>query len=138
MKFSGGSGKNARHDEKKNLLVIYAESKRYWNIFKPLLDEFEKREQKITYLTGSKDDPVFKEKYQYITPEFLGDGNKVFSKLNLLYASVVNTKHAVHRNVIRVVRDIDVAIYIFRTFPLKDIKAWSSGKDHGSVQKIKF
>ena len=39
MKFSGGGGKNARHDEKKNLLVIYAESKRYWNIFKPLLDE---------------------------------------------------------------------------------------------------
>ena len=130
MKFSGGSGKNARHDEKKNLLVIYAESKRYWNIFKPLLDEFEKREQKITYLTGSKDDPVFKEKYQYITPEFLGDGNKVFSKLNLLYASVVLTTTP-SLDVFQWKRSKNVDCYIYISHNPNDITMYRMfGIDH--------
>ncbi|GHV83203.1 CDP-glycerol glycerophosphotransferase [Spirochaetia bacterium] len=69
--------------------VIYAEDKRYWNIFKPVTDEFEKRNIELLYLTSSKDDPVFGNNYKYIQPEYIGEGNKAFTRLNLLFADFV-------------------------------------------------
>ncbi|MCR5605262.1 MAG: CDP-glycerol glycerophosphotransferase family protein, partial [Treponema sp.] len=69
--------------------VIYSEDKRYWNVFKPVLDEFEKRKIDITYYVGKEDDPVFNEKYQYVHSEVIGEGNKAFAKLNLLSAGFV-------------------------------------------------
>ena len=130
MKFSSGSGKNSQHNARNNPLVIYAESKRYWNIFKPLLDEFEKREQKITYLTGSKDDPVFKADYKYITPDFLGEGNKVFSKLNLLSAAVVLTTTP-SLDVFQWKRSKNVDCYIYISHNPNDITMYRMfGIDH--------
>lgn len=130
MKFSSGSGKNSQHNARNNPLVIYAESKRYWNIFKPLLDEFEKREQKITYLTGSKDDPVFKADYKFITPEFLGEGNKVFSKLNLLSAAVVLTTTP-SLDVFQWKRSKNVDYYIYISHNPNDITMYRMfGIDH--------
>ena len=64
MKFRTSGNKDTSINNRKIPIVIFAESKRYWNIFEPLLDEFEKRKQKITYLTGSEDDPVFKRGYK--------------------------------------------------------------------------
>ena len=89
MKFRTSGNKAAMISDKKLPIVIFAESKRYWNVFEPLLDEFEKRKQKVTYLTGSEDDPVFDKEYKYVTGEFIGEGNKAFSKLNLLNATLV-------------------------------------------------
>ena len=89
MKFRTSGNKAAVISDKKLPIVIFAESKRYWNVFEPLLDEFEKRKQKVTYLTGSEDDPVFDKEYKYVTGEFIGEGNKAFSKLNLLNATLV-------------------------------------------------
>lgn len=89
MKFRTGGGKNARISDKKIPLVIFAENKRYWNVFEPILDELERRQKETLYLTCSEDDPVFEKKYEFIKSEFLGKGNKAFSKLNLLNASVV-------------------------------------------------
>ena len=130
MKFSSGSGKNSQHNARNNPLVVYAESKRYWNIFRPLLDEFEKREQKITYLTGSKDDPVFKADYKYITPEFLGEGNKVFSKLNLLSAAVVLTTTP-SLDVFQWKRSKNVDYYIYISHNPNDITMYRMfGIDH--------
>ena len=89
MKYRISGGKSARINDLKLPIVIFTDHKRYWNVFEPLLEEFEKRKQKLVYMTCSKDDPVFEKKYEYITGEFIGEGNKAFAKLNLLNASVV-------------------------------------------------
>jgi hypothetical protein len=69
--------------------VIYSEGKQYWNVFKPVLDEFEKREINLLYLTSHEDDPVFSHGYHFIQSEFIGEGNRAFARLNLLSAGVV-------------------------------------------------
>ena len=89
MKYRISGGKSAKISDQKLPIAIFTDHKRYWNVFEPLLDEFENRKQKVVYLTCSKDDPVFDKKYEYITGEFIGEGNKASSRLNLLNASVV-------------------------------------------------
>ena len=84
IKFSLSRDKNAKVNSEKIPVAIFAESKRYFNIFEPILDELEKKQQKTVYLTCSEDDPIFKKDYKYITGEFIGEGNKAFSRLNLL------------------------------------------------------
>jgi hypothetical protein len=69
--------------------LIYCEGLQYWNVFKPILDEFEKRELTLAYLTSAENDPVFQAGYQYIKPEYIGEGNKAFARLNLLQARIV-------------------------------------------------
>ncbi|MDR1420834.1 MAG: CDP-glycerol glycerophosphotransferase family protein [Treponema sp.] len=69
--------------------VIYSEGKQYWNVFRPVLDEFEKQGRTLLYLTSSGDDPVFGEEYRFIKAEFIGEGNRAFARLNLLSAGVV-------------------------------------------------
>ena len=69
--------------------VIYTDSKRYWNVFKPICDEFENNMVNLVYLTQSEDDPVFSEKYNYISPEYIGNNNKSFSRLNFLNADIL-------------------------------------------------
>jgi CDP-glycerol glycerophosphotransferase (TagB/SpsB family) len=84
---TGGKAKR----EAKNKFIIYAEDKRYWTLFKPIVEEFEEREAELLYLTSSKDDPVFDIDFQYIKAEYLGGGNKVFARLNFLSADIVLT-----------------------------------------------
>jgi hypothetical protein len=69
--------------------IIYCEGKQYWNVFKPVLDEFEKRNTALLYLTSAEDDPVFSAGYQCIKSEYIGGGNKAFARLNLLSADFV-------------------------------------------------
>ncbi|MFP3091190.1 CDP-glycerol glycerophosphotransferase family protein [Treponema sp. TIM-1] len=69
--------------------VIYSEGRQYWNVFKPILDEFEKREINLLYLSSHEDDPVFSQEYYFIKSEFIGEGNRAFARLNLLSAEVV-------------------------------------------------
>ena len=87
LKYSVGGGK--KQDTKKVPLVFFCDHKRYWNTYEPILDELERRGVKALFLTMSEDDPFFKKEYQYISGEFIGSGNKAFSKLNLLNAGVV-------------------------------------------------
>ena len=68
--------------------VIYSEGERYWNVFKPIVEEFEKRQVPVVFYTSSEKDPVFSERYAYISPEFIGEGNKAFTRLNFLEADV--------------------------------------------------
>jgi hypothetical protein len=69
--------------------VVYSEGTQYWNVFKPILDEFENREIQLLYLTSREDDPVFSREYRFIKREFIGEGNKAFARLNFLSAAVV-------------------------------------------------
>lgn len=87
LKYSVGGGK--KQDTKKVPLVFFCDHKRYWNTYEPILDELERRGVKALFLTMSEDDPFFKKEYQYISGEFIGTGNKAFSKLNLLNAGIV-------------------------------------------------
>ena len=68
--------------------VIYSEGKQYWNVFKPVLDDFEKRETEILYLTSSGDDPVFDQSWKFVKAEFIGEGNRAFARLNMLHAKI--------------------------------------------------
>lgn len=81
-------GKSGEKDLKKYGYVIFSDSKRYWNIFKPICDEFEKRKIALEYWTMSEDDPALKEKYTFVHAAFIGEGNTAFAKLNMMKADV--------------------------------------------------
>jgi hypothetical protein len=83
--FSGGKAAavSAEHP-----YVIYCEGKGYWNVFKPILDEFEKNKINLLYLTSAKDDPVFDTTWSFVKAEYIGEGNRAFSRLNILRAGI--------------------------------------------------
>lgn len=85
------SGGKASSDEQKDVIpyVIFSDHKRYWNVFGPICEEFEKRKIPLVYYTASEDDPVFKQNYSFVKPEYLGEGNKPYAKLNFLKADKV-------------------------------------------------
>lgn len=130
LKFLSSSDKNAKINDQKIPIAIHCENKRYWNIFEPILDEFEKKQQKIVYLTSSEDDPVFKKDYKYITAEYIGEGNKAFSRLNLLNASVLfSTTPSL--DVFQWKRSKNVDCYIHIMHAAKDITMYRMyGTDH--------
>lgn len=130
LKFSLSRDKSAKVNSEKIPVAIFAESKRYWNIFESILDELEKKQQKTVYLTCSEDDPVFKKDYKYITGQYIGEGNKAFSKLNLLNASVVfSTTPSL--DVFQWKRSNNVDCYIHIMHAPKDITLYRMfGTDH--------
>jgi hypothetical protein len=88
--FSGRkNGKENTSDASYKSYVVYCEGKQYYNVFKPVTDEFEKRKLNLTYYTSAKDDPIFDQKYTYVKPEFIGEGNSAFARLNLISAGIV-------------------------------------------------
>lgn len=89
MLFSAKKSGTVTNDGKYKKYVIYNEDNRYWNLFKPICDEFEKRKIELSYMTSSQTDPCFEQNYQFVKPEFIGEGNIAFVKLNMLSAGVV-------------------------------------------------
>lgn len=89
MKLKYSSKENVKDNKDVIPYVIFSDSKRYWNIFRLICDEFEKREIPLTYYTMSEDDPALKCDYKYVTREYIGDGNSAFAKMNFLKADVV-------------------------------------------------
>ena len=68
--------------------VIFSDSKRYWNLFKPICDEFEKREKDLVYWTTSKDDPALSTEYDHVKTEYIGEINQAVTRLNFMKAGV--------------------------------------------------
>lgn len=89
IKFILSGGKLEKINNEKLPYVIFSDHKRYWNVFKPICDEFEKRNIELIYLTASQDDPALHEQYKHVKTEFIGEGNKAFAKLNLINARIV-------------------------------------------------
>lgn len=85
--FSGG--KAAVQDTSYKKYVVYCEDKRYYTVFLPVAEEFEKRQIALTYFTGTKDDPIFEKQFTYVKPECIGTGNVAYAKLNMLSAGIV-------------------------------------------------
>jgi Putative glycosyl/glycerophosphate transferases involved in teichoic acid biosynthesis TagF/TagB/EpsJ/RodC len=86
--FSLGKKEKVENDDSVPF-AIFTDSKRYWNIFKPICDEFEKRGQQAVYLTASPDDPALDEHYEHVSTQFIGEGNRAFARMNMLKADVV-------------------------------------------------
>lgn len=82
-------GGRVEETEKRLPYVIFSDSKRYWNVFKPICDEFEKRGVQLEYLTASPDDPALSAEYQHVICRFIGENNKAFAKLNMLDAGIL-------------------------------------------------
>ncbi len=89
VKFIFSRGKLDKTMNDKLAYVIFSDHKRYWNIFEPICDEFEKRKTELTYMTASEDDPALSKEYEYIKAVYIGNGNKAFAKLNMLNAGIV-------------------------------------------------
>jgi hypothetical protein len=87
--FSGSRAKVGTAAGTASPYVIYCEASQYWNLFRPILDELEKRGLDAAYLTSVENDPAFQAGYQYVRPEYIGEGNLAFARLNLLQADVV-------------------------------------------------
>ena len=85
--FLGGRAKD--DGSGKMPICVFSEGKRYWNVFKPVLDEFEKRGRDIYYLTASPDDPALSADLKHVHAEFIGEGNKGISKMNFIKADIV-------------------------------------------------
>lgn len=69
--------------------VIFSDSKRYWNVFQSICEQFEHREIPLEYLTASPDDPALAETYKYVHCRFIGENNVAYAKLNMLNAGIV-------------------------------------------------
>lgn len=85
--FFSGAGKNV--DQSENKIVIYNEGKQYTKLFTPILQEAEKRQVPVLYLTSNEADIAANSEYKYIKTEYIGEGNKAFTRLNFLSADVL-------------------------------------------------
>lgn len=88
LKFVVSGGKTVARGETVAPYVIFSDSKRYWNVFEPICDEFERREIPTLFYTASSDDPALAKNYKFVTTEFIGEGNAAFARLNMLRADI--------------------------------------------------
>ena len=88
IKFLINGGKVDNINKSKINYVIFSDHKRYWNVFKPICDEFENRKIDLVYLTASPDDPCLTVNYKYVKTTFIGEGNKAFAYLNMMNAKI--------------------------------------------------
>ncbi len=89
VKIKFGLGKKENSGGNRIPYVIFSDHRRYWNVFKGVCEEFDKRGIDVVYYTLSKDDPVFECGLGHIHPEYLGEGNKPYSRLNFLKADIL-------------------------------------------------
>ena len=89
IKFIVSGGKIKQLNSSKIPCVIFSDHKRYWNVFKPICDEFERRKIPVVFWTASPDDPALSEPYSCVKAEFIGSGNKAYARLNIMNAGTV-------------------------------------------------
>ena len=89
LRFVFSGGRQEKVDQTDNPYVVFTDDKRYWNVFEPICDAFEGRKLPLRSLTASSDDPALAKEYEFVSCEFIGEGNKAFALLNSLRADVV-------------------------------------------------
>ena len=70
-------------------LIIFSEDKRYWKYFEPICRELDKREIDTLYVSASEDDPGLKSCYPHIKGEYIGSGNRAYTRLNFIKAKLL-------------------------------------------------
>lgn len=86
FRLSGGKAEGA---VERIPFVIFSDDKRYWTVFEPICREMDRRGRDIVYMTASEDDPALKNPYPHVKAQFIGEGNKAFTRLNFLNAAIV-------------------------------------------------
>ncbi len=110
------SGGKASAGTKKIPIAIFADDKRYWSIFAPICRELDKRGVDVVYMTASEDDPGLNNPYPHVKAEFIGAGNKAFSKLNFLNATILfSTTPGLDVYQWKRSKNVDCYIHIFHT-----------------------
>lgn len=110
-----GGGKQEVNLEKIPI-AIYSDDKRYWSIFEPVCKELSKRGQRVVYMTSSPDDPALGSDLAHFQAEFIGAGNKAFSKLNFLNATILfSTTPGLDVYQWKRSRNVDYYVHIFHT-----------------------
>lgn len=110
------SGGKAEANTQKIPLVIFSDDKRYWTIFAPICRELDQRGMDVVYMTASPDDPGLNSPYDHVRAEFIGAGNKAFSKLNFLNATIVlSTTPGLDVYQWKRSKNVDYYIHIFHT-----------------------
>ena len=72
-----------------NSIVLYCEGKQYYGTFKPILDTLDALKYPYTYLTSDEADFALKrESNNFSVKEFIGTGNKAYTRLNMLNANI--------------------------------------------------
>lgn len=89
LKLFLSGGKSGKQDTSFTPYAVYNEGKQYQNVFLPVCEAFEERKTPLAYYTSDENDPVFSKNYEYVKPEFIGEGNRAFVRLNMLSAGVV-------------------------------------------------
>ena len=89
IRFILSGGRAERENPDRASIVIFSDTKRYWNIFEPICGEFERRGEKLEYLTASADDPALSARYEHVACKFIGEGNQAYAFLNTLHADIV-------------------------------------------------
>lgn len=82
------ANKKDKNSKTKSKIIIYGEDKRYYNVFKPIIEELINLEIPITYYSLSEDDPIFEIKNDLLHSEFIGTGNKAYAKLNFIETDI--------------------------------------------------
>ncbi|MBR4530705.1 MAG: CDP-glycerol glycerophosphotransferase family protein [Lachnospiraceae bacterium] len=88
LKFVLTGGRSKVKDEETYGVVMFNEGARYWTLFKPIVEEFERRQEPAQYWTMDPQDPGLEGDWKYVTPVFIGEGNRGFARLNVMRARV--------------------------------------------------
>lgn len=75
----------------KDAIVVYSEGRQYWNTFKHMLEDLDKKGEKAVYLTSGEDDPGLSHPFENVTARYIGQGNRAFAAMNMLEAAVCVT-----------------------------------------------
>ena len=86
--FSFADKINKKENISKAKIIIYGEDKRYYNVFKPIIEELINLEIPTIYYSSSYDDKIFEIKSNFLKSEFIGTGNKAYAKLNFIEADI--------------------------------------------------
>lgn len=81
-------GKIERINKDKIPVIIFSDSKRYWNTFGPICEELDRRGIKAEYWTESEDDPGLDRSFENINCRYIGSLNKAVTKLNIMNSYV--------------------------------------------------
>ena len=82
------ANKKDKNLKTKSKIIIYGEDKRYYNVFKPIIEELINLKIPIIYYSSSEDDPIFEIKNDLLHSEFIGTGNKAYAKLNFIETDI--------------------------------------------------
>ncbi|MCV6608592.1 MAG: CDP-glycerol glycerophosphotransferase family protein [Campylobacterales bacterium] len=70
-------------------VLFYSEGGNYWNLFLPVIEEFEKRGIKSAYYTSKENDPALNSEFKLLKKAFIGDDLNAFTLLNNIEVKVV-------------------------------------------------